>query len=305
MPFFITILGSSGALPALGRYPTSQYIQIGKHHFLIDAGEGTQVQLTKYGSHMHRLDAIFISHLHGDHYLGLMGLLFTMHLNKRTNDLHLYAFKGLSEIILLQLKYSKSVLSYHIHFHELKENTIETIFESETLTVETIPLTHKIPCNGFLFREKPKPRHINKEKLIPGMLIQHIVQLKQGLDVLDKNGEILYKNEDFTLPPSLQRAYAFCSDTAYDERICEQIQSVDLLYHEATFLSDDQLKAIETKHSTAREAALIAQKSNVKKLLIGHFSARYHSPEVLLDEARQTFQQTYLAIEGETFHIEE
>lgn len=305
MLFSITILGSSGALPALGRYPTSQYIQIGKHHFLIDAGEGAQIQLSKFGGNWHKLEAIFISHLHGDHYLGLMGLLFSMHLNKRTNDLHLYAFKGLSEIILLQLKFSKSVLSYTIHFHELKENTIETIFESETLTVETIPLLHKIPCNGFLFREKPKPRLINKEKLIPGMLIQHIVQLKQGLDVIAENGLILYKNEDFTLPPRPQRSYAFCSDTAYNVSMVDQINHIDLLYHEATFASEDQAKANETKHSTATEAAQIALKANVKMLVIGHFSARYHSPEVLLTEAQKTFQKTYLAIEGETFHIEE
>lgn len=305
MSFSITILGSSGALPALGRYPSSQYIQVGKHHFLVDAGEGAQVQLARYGGNLHRIEAIFISHLHGDHYLGLMGLLFTMHLNKRTNDLHLYAFKGLSEIILLQLKYSKSALSYHIHFHELKENVVETIFESDTLTVETIPLAHKIPCNGFLFREKTKPRRINKEKLSPNILIQHIVQLKQGLDVYSENREILYKNEDFTVAPHPSRAYAYCSDTAYNEAICQQIANIDLLYHEATFTTEDQLKAIETKHSTATEAARIAQKANAKKLVIGHFSARYHSPEVLLDEARQTFQETYLAIEGETFHIEE
>jgi ribonuclease Z len=303
--FSVTILGSSGALPALGRYPTSQYIQIGKQHFLIDAGEGTQVQLSRFGGNIHRLDAIFISHLHGDHYLGLMGLLFSMHLNKRQNDLHLYAFKGLPEIILLHLKYSKSTLAYTIHFHELKENSTAIIFESEALTVETIPLLHKIPCNGFLFREKPKPRRINKDKLPEGMLIQHIVQLKQGLDVVSENGEILYKYEDFTLPPHPSRTYAFCSDTAYQESMCTQIEGTDLLYHESTFTSDDQSKAIETKHSTAREAARIAKKANVKRLIIGHFSARYHSPEVLLTEARQTFQETYLAIEGETFHIEE
>jgi ribonuclease Z len=303
--FSVTILGSSGALPALGRYPTSQYIQVGKHFFLVDAGEGAQVQLSRYGGNLHRIEAIFISHLHGDHYLGLMGLLFTMHLNKRTNDLHLYAFKGLSEIILLQLKYSKSALSYQIRFHELKENAIETIFDNDSLTVETIPLVHKIPCNGFLFREKTKPRRINKEKLPPNILIQHMVQLKQGLDIYSENQEILYKNEDFTLPPHPSRAYAYCSDTAYNEAVCPQIADIDLLYHEATFTSEDQGKAIETKHSTATEAAQIAQKANVKKLVIGHFSARYHSPEVLLNEARQTFQETYLAIEGETFHIEE
>jgi ribonuclease Z len=181
----------------------------------------------------------------------------------------------------------------------LNENSTEIIFENDVLTVETIPLLHKIPCNGFLFREKAKPKRINKEKLSANMLIQHIVQLKQGLDVVQENGEILYKNEDFTLSPHASRTYAFCSDTAYQESMCTQIEGVDLLYHESTFTSEDRNKAIETKHSTAREAALIAKKANAKKLIIGHFSARYHSPEVLLTEARQTFTKTYLAIEGE------
>lgn len=305
MPFSITILGSSGALPALGRFPTSQYINIKKHHFLIDAGEGTQIQLSRYDINPNRIEAIFISHLHGDHYLGLMGLLFSMHLNKRGADLHLYAFKGLSEIILLQLKYSKSSLTYKLIFHDLKENIVETIFDSPTLTVTTLPLLHKIPCNGFLFREKPKQRRINKDKLPTDILIQHIATLKQGLDVKLESGELLYHNEDYTLPPRSARSYAFCSDTAYHEALIGQVKQVDILYHEATFATDDQEKANETKHSTAREAALIAQKSEVKKLIIGHFSARYHSAEVLLNEARQTFPETFLAIEGETFNIDE
>jgi len=234
-----------------------------------------------------------------------MGLLFTMHLNKRQSDLNIYAFKGLSEIILLQLKYSKSSLSYKIVFHELNENATETIFESDTLTVETIPLIHKIPTNGFLFREKPKQRRIDKSKLPPDALIQHIVQLKQGLDVLSDTGKILYDNKDYTLPPRPSRSYAYCSDTAFHPPLCDKLKNIDLLYHEATFATDDQEKANETKHSTAREAATIALQAGVKKLLIGHFSARYHSPDVLLDEARQTFPETYLAIEGETFNIDE
>ena len=305
MPFSITILGSSGALPALGRFPSSQYIQIDKHHFLVDAGEGTQIQLGRFGVNIIRIEAIFISHLHGDHYLGLMGLLFTMHLNKRQSDLHLYAFKGLSEIILLQLKYSKSSLNYNLIFHELQESSSEVILDSKTITVETFPLHHNIACSGFLFREKAKQRRIDKDKLQPGMLIQHIVQLKQGLDVHSESGELLYKNLDFTLPPRLSRSYAYCSDTAYYPQLVETIKELDLVYHEATFLSEDQEKANETKHSTAREAATIAKEAGIKKLIIGHFSARYHSPEVLLEEARQTFPETYLALEGETFNIEE
>ncbi len=305
MPFSITILGSSGALPTMGRFTSSQYIQIQKHHFLVDAGEGAQMQLGRFGINNTRIEAIFISHLHGDHYLGLMGLLFTMHLNKRHSDLHLYAFKGLKEIILLQLKYSRSSLQYKIIFHELSENSTEVIFDSNTLTVETVSLHHKIPCNGFLFKEKPKLRRINKEKLPTDMLIQHIVQLKQGLDVVSEAGEVLYRNEDFTLPPRPSRTYAYCSDTAFYPALIEQLKGVDVLYHEATFLTENQEKANETKHSTAKEAAIVAQRAGAKKLIIGHFSARYHSPEVLLEEARQTFSETYLAIEGKTFNIEE
>ena len=305
MPFSITILGSSGALPALGRFPSSQYINIDKHHFLVDAGEGTQIQLTRYGISPQRIEAIFISHLHGDHYLGLMGLLFSMHLNKRTTDLHLYAFKGLQEIILLQLKYSRSALSYKIVFHELQEGDPTIIFQSETLTITTIPLVHKIPCNGFLFREKTKSKRINKETLPADILLQHIALLKKGYDVTDERGNLLYKNEDYTLPPRNSRSYAYCSDTAYSETIISYIKGVDVLYHEATFTNDDVEKAKDTKHSTACEAATIATMSEVKKLLIGHFSARYHSPEILLEEARKTFAETYLANEGETFNIDE
>lgn len=270
---------------------------------MVDAGEGTQIQLNRFKINIIRLEAVFISHLHGDHYLGLVGLLFTMHLNKRQSDLHLYAFKGLSEIILLQLKYSRSVLSYRILFHEIEENVPKVIFESNSLTVSTIPLFHKIPCSGFLFREKAKPRRIDKDKLPPNLLIQQIVMLKNGQDIYSNSGELLYKNEDLTLPSRPSRAYAYCSDTAYYPSLPEQIKDLDLLYHEATFLSQDKEKADKTMHSTAKEAATIAKHASVKKLIIGHFSARYHLPEVLLTEARQTFQETYLAIEGETFNI--
>jgi len=263
------------------------------------------MQLKRFKINIMQIDTVFISHLHGDHYLGLMGLLFTMHLNKRQSDLHLYAFKGLSEIILLQLKYSQSSLSYKIIFHELNDGGSEIIFESIALTVKTIPLLHKISCNGFLFQEKPKQRRINKEKLPPDILIQHIVQLKQGMDVLSDAGDVLYLNEEYTLPPRKSRAYAYCSDTAFYPPICCHLKNVDLLYHEATFAVEDQEKANETKHSTATEAATIAKEAGVKKLLIGHFSARYHSVDILLEEARKIFPETYLAIEGETFNIDE
>jgi ribonuclease Z len=302
--FSLTILGASGAVPVYGRFPSSQYLVIQNKHFLIDCGEGCQLQLARYEIPIHKIEHIFISHLHGDHYLGLTGLLFSMHLQKRKADLHLYSPPGLNEIILLQLKYSRSVLNYALHFHSFDPNKKYQLFENDGLTVETIPLFHKLPCAGFLFREKPKQRRIDKERLVKGMLLQHIVALKTGLDVFDDQGKLLYKNEDFTLGPKRSVSYAYCSDTAFFEPIIEQIRDVDLLYHEATFMDEELGKAIETRHSTARQAAEIAKRSQVKRLLIGHFSARYKDLEPLLAEATSVFENSSLAIEGQTFTID-
>lgn len=305
MGFNITILGSSGALPAYGRFPSSQLVEVQNRHFLIDCGEGAQIQLMKFQANLHRINHILISHLHGDHYLGLMGLIFTMHLLRRTNDLHLYSHRGLDEIITTQLKYSRSVPYFKIIFHQLEKDTQETIYEDDALTIETIPLTHKLTCSGFLFREKTKPRRVDKSKLPQGLLIQQIANLKKGYDVVDTNGDILYKNEELTLPPRRSRSYAYCSDTAYNESIVNIIRGVDILYHEATFGSDEQTKAVETLHSTAAQAALIAKKAEVNKLLIGHFSARYKDLTPLVEEAIHIFQPSELAIEGQTFTIQD
>jgi len=302
--FSLTILGASGAVPIYGRFPSSQYLVIQNKHFLIDCGEGCQLQLARYEIPIHKIEHIFISHLHGDHYLGLTGLLFSMHLQKRKADLHLYSPPGLNEIILLQLKYSNSVLNYALHFHSFDPNKKYQLLENDALTVETIPLFHKLPCAGFLFREKTKQRRIDKERLVKGMLLQHIVALKTGVDVFDDQGKLLYKNEDFTLAPKRSLSYAYCSDTAFFEPIIEQIDEVDLLYHEATFMDEEEAKANETKHSTARQAAEIAKRSRAKRLLIGHFSARYKDLEPLLAEAKSVFENSSLAIEGQTFTIE-
>jgi len=302
--FSLTILGASGAVPVYGRFPSSQYLVIQNKHFLIDCGEGCQLQLARYEIPIHKIDHIFISHLHGDHYLGLTGLLFSMHLQKRKADLHLYSSPGLNEIILLQLKYSRSVLNYSLHFHSFDPTQKYQLLENDALTVETIPLFHKLPCAGFLFKEKPKQRRLDKEKLMKGMLLQHIVALKTGQDVFDEQGKLLYKNEDFTLAPKRSLSYAYCSDTAFFEPIIEQIDEVDLLYHEATFMDEEEAKANETKHSTARQAAEIARRSRAKRLLIGHFSARYKDLEPLLAEAKSVFENSSLAIEGQTFTIE-
>lgn len=305
MAFKITILGSSGAVPAYGRMPSAQFVEVENNYFLIDCAEGAQLQLMKYELGMQRIDHIFISHLHGDHYLGLMGLIFTLHLNKRKNDLHIYSHKGLDEIITLQLKYSRSALNYKIIFHLLTPGKKEVILDNKFVTVETIPLLHKLDCSGFLIREKQKPRRIDKELLPENLSYLHMMKLKAGEDLVDDQGNVLYKNETITLPPRRSRSYAYCSDTQYFEAIIEQVKEIDVLYHEATFMEDEADKALETMHSTVKQAATIAVKANPVRLLIGHFSARYKDLLPVIDEAKRVFPNTYLALEGETFTIEE
>ena len=292
-------------MPAYGRFPSSQFIEIQNRYFLVDCGEGTQIQLRRYDLNLHRINHIFISHLHGDHYLGLMGLLFTMHLQQRTGDLHLYSHPGLDEIITIQLKHSNSALNYNLIFHTLKKDVHEIIFEDDKVQVETLPLQHKIACSGFLFKEKEKPRRIDKTLLPDGLLLQQLAALKQGEDVMNDEGDILYRNKDLTLPGRRSRSYAYCSDTAYFEALIPLIHGVDLLYHEATFAEEDNSKAKETKHSTAKEAAQLAQQAQVKKLALGHFSARYKDLSILENEASEIFPNVALAVEGLTFTIEE
>lgn len=263
------------------------------------------MQLMKVQANFHRINHIFISHLHGDHYLGLMGLIFTMHLQKRTNGLHVYGHRGLDEIITTQLRYSRSAPTFRIHYHNLTKGKREVLYEDEALTVETIPLSHNIRCSGFLFREKTKPRRIDKTQLPDNLPLQQIAGLKTGADIVDDNGNILYRNADLTFDPRRSRTYAYCSDTAFNHQIAEQIAHVDLLYHEATFVNADEAKAAETMHSTARQAAEMARLSNAGALLIGHFSARYKDLNVLLDEARQVFPNARLALEGEEHTIDE
>lgn len=303
MSFALKILGSNSAAPAHNRHQTAQLLTVGQHVFLIDCGEGTQMQLTKYKAKLHKIQHIFISHLHGDHYLGLMGLISTLHLQNRTSDLHIYGPTGLADIITLQLKHSETVLNYKIFFRKLDTAIRETIFDDDFLSIETIPLNHRIGCSGFLFREKPKKRRIIKEKLPTGISLAHIVALKNGEDIYDESGELMFQNEDMTLPPKKSRAYAYCSDTKYDEQIIDQIAHVDLLYHESTFLSDREERAAQTYHSTARQAATIALKAQVGLLLLGHYSIRYKELQPILDEAWEVFPNAKLAIEGETIEI--
>ena len=306
MSFEVQILGSNSAAPAHGRHHTAQSVRIQSYQFLVDCGEGTQLQMRRYGVKKNRLSHIFISHLHGDHYLGLMGLLSTMHLNGRKQAIDLYGPIGLAEIITTQLKYSNTKLSYPLHFHEIKESSSTLILDLPQLSVYTIPLSHRIQCNGFLFKEKLKPRKLIKEKLAEvSMKVAHMNSLKRGEDVMDENGELLYAVSDFTMPPKRSRSYAYCSDTIYHEDILPIIKEVDLLYHESTFLHDQLERAQHTFHTTCKQAATMAKKANVGELILGHFSNRYKELEPLLAEAKQEFPYCSLGIEGTTFSVEE
>lgn len=302
--FSLTILGSSAALPLYGRHNASQVIKAGKQFIMIDCGEGTQHQCLKYGVSMHKLDMILISHLHGDHFFGLIALLSSMHMVGRTQKLSLYAPKDLAEVIRLQLKVTDSIFRYEIDFHALPEDSHELIFEDDTLTIHTIPLQHRIkPCNGFLLREKPKNIQLKPQALPANTDREAYIKLKNGQNVLDEAGEILYKWEDYTfIPPSA--SYAYCSDTAYLPALVPIIEGVDLLYHEATFLHEDLQRAIETNHSTALQAGEIALQAKVGKLIIGHISAKYPNIEPLLAEAQSIFPETVFGAEGETFTIQ-
>ena len=303
MPFDLTILGSNSAAPAHNRHQSAQLLQVENYYFLIDCGEGTQMQISRYRAKLNRINNIFISHLHGDHYLGLVGLISTMHLRQRETDLNIYGPAALAEIVTLQLKHAQTVLNYKINFHPLDHQRSLTILDNNLLTVSTIPLNHRIPCTGFLFREKPKRKKIDKAKVDQSFSVESIIKLKNGEDVLDENGKMKYKNSDYTFPAKKSRSYAYCSDTKYDPDLVKSIAKVDLLYHESTFLSDKEQRAAETYHSTAEQAALIARQAKVKQLVLGHYSIRYKDLQPLLDEAKAVFASTRLAIEGERISV--
>lgn len=305
MPFELTILGSSSATPTFNRHPTAQVLNIRERFFLIDCGEGTQTQLVRYKLRYNRIGHIFISHLHGDHYLGLMGLLSTMHLQGRTTELHLFAQQELMDIIELQLRLSQTVLRYNLIFHPVKNYSGNVIHEDEDVIVSTMVLNHRIPCTGFLFREKPKPRKllINKMKQY-NIPFQYFAGIKNGEDFEDDFGNII-SNKDLTISSGKPRSYAFCSDTLYMEQLVDEVKDVDLLYHESTFMHDLLDRAKATFHSTSIEAANIALKATVGQLIIGHFSARYKDLLPMLREARTVFANTELAIEGTKFVVKQ
>jgi len=303
MDFTVTILGCNSAIPTVDGNPSAQLINHNNDMFMVDCGEGAQKQMQVLKIKSHRINHIFISHLHGDHYLGLMGLLFTYHLTGRTRELHLYAPKELMEIIDLHLKVGNSELSYKLHFHELKTSFQGVIFENEHLRVSSFNLNHRVDTFGFVFREKPLSPNIKKEAIEKYCLgPEDIKNIKAGKPYFDKNGQHI-DSHDLTMPARALRSYAYCSDTAYFEDIIPFIKGVDLLYHEATFEEALKEKAGTRFHATAMEAAAIAKKAKVKRLLIGHFSARYTCIELLEREARSVFMNTKAAVEGQKYII--
>lgn len=299
--FAVTILGNNSALPMHDRHPTSQVVTLEEHMFLVDCGEGTQMQMNRYKIRRSRIRHIFISHLHGDHYFGLPGLLNSYALNGRTDALHLYAPPQMKQILDIQFQSAGTVLSYPLHFFPLEREGL--IADEKKFTVECFEVYHRIPCWGFLFREKPKPRKLVSEMLqqynIPAYYYKH---LKEGADYTGKDGELI-RNDRVTKPAPPPSSYAFCADTIFDERIAAKIKNVDLVYHEATYLHELEERASSRFHATARQAATIASLAGAKNLLIGHFSSKYDILDPFLEEAAAVFPNTELALEGVTYRI--
>ena len=301
MKFEVTILGSSSATPVYNRNPSAQLLNCNEKYYLIDCGEGTQQQLTKYNLKATRIDHIFISHLHGDHYFGLIGLLSSLHLNGRVKPMQIFGPTPLLEILEIQFKYSDTHLRYPIEFKPIEADESRQIFENQDLVVKTIILNHRIPTTGFIFEQKPRQRKLIKEKT-DEISIAYYAALKKGIDVEQPDGTIL-KSVDYTTSADAPRTYAYCSDTMYDERYFETIKGCDTLYHEATFMHELLDRANETHHTTARQAGEIARDNGINKLLIGHFSSRYKTLQLLLEEAQSIFANTDLAVEGRTFQL--
>jgi len=299
----LTILGCYAATPRSFTNPTSQVLEIRNHLFLIDCAEGTQVQLRRNKLRFSKINHIFISHLHGDHFYGLIGLVSTFMLLNRNTDLHIYGPKGIEEVIKLQLKLSNSWVNYGLFFHELISIESEIIFEDEKVLVKTIPLKHRVYTNGFLFEEKVGDRKLNVDAVqnyeIDSCYYQKI---KNGKDIILEDGRII-QNELLTFDPIPAKSYAFCSDTVYNENIIPLIKNIDLLYHEATFLQSEEELAGKTMHSTAKQAASIALKANVKQLILGHYSTRYESITTFKEEAETIFDNVLLGDDGASFEF--
>lgn len=295
MSTYLTILGFNSAIPTVNSSPTAQFLEMEDRHFLIDCGEGTQVQLRKAKARFSKINHIFISHLHGDHCFGLPGLIASFRLLGRETPLHIYGPKGIREMLETIFRITETHRGFELVYHELESKKSEKIFEDKRVEVYTIPLNHRIYCNGYLFREKPKERHLNMAAISKYAEIEtcDYHNIKLGKDFVLSDGYVL-KNELLTTEPSKSVSYAFCSDTRYHETVVPIIENVDVLYHESTFLHDLKEMADYTGHTTALEAARIARKANVGKLILGHFSNRYNDLNVFTDEARQVFPNSYL-----------
>lgn len=301
--FEVTVLGSSSATPTFTRNPSAQVIQILGRFFLVDCGEGTQIQMRKHRVKFQKINQIFISHLHGDHYLGLMGFLQTLHLLGRTTPLDLFAPAPLKEIIDVQLKHSDTTLRFQLNFFEIETSIHQKIWEDNCVEVYSIPLKHRIPCSGFLFKEKEKLFSIRKEMLAEYRIpVASLQSIKEGKDFVTETGETI-ANRKLVHPKAPLKSYAYCSDTIYDESIVPYIKNCNLLYHESTFLNEHKSRAKETFHTTAEQAGNIAKLAQVKKLILGHFSARYNDLTPFVLEASVNFTNTEIVIEGNTYVV--
>lgn len=299
--FGVTILGNNSAVPVHGRHPTSQAVTIADQVLLLDCGEGTQMQINEYKVKRSKIDYIFISHLHGDHYFGLIGLLASMALITRTRPLHIYAPAPLEELIRLQLHISGSVLPYELHFHALSDEGL--IVDEDKFTVTCFKVVHRIECFGFLVKEKHNPRRIDAENVTAaGIPAAFYSRLQNGEDYTTKDG-LLIKNEAVTLPGRDSKTYAYCADTLYTDQFLPFIHGADLLYHESTYLKDRADQAAQRFHSTAEQAALVAQKAAVKNLLIGHFSSKYLQLDEFEMQAKGIFPHTQVSQEGVTYLV--
>lgn len=297
----VTILGNNSAVPAFDRHPTSQVVTLDGTNLLVDCGEGTQIQMINYKIRRSKISHVFISHLHGDHYFGLAGLITSFGLLGHQQDLHIYAPSPLQQLIELQLKAADTTLPYDLYFHTIRNEGM--LVDNEKFSVKCFRTNHRIECFGFVFTEKKRPRRLLPEKAreyeIPTLFYE---RLTLGEDYIKKDGTVV-KNEWVTEEGIKGKVYAFCADTKYDESLIPHIQGADMIYHETTYLDNLQQKAIERFHSTSKQAALMAKKANVKKLLIGHFSSKYDTLEEFEKEAREIFENTELAIEGVTYKV--
>ena len=303
MALSLTILGSNSALPTSDRYPTAQILNVSERFFLIDCGEGTQMQLRRNKINFNKINQIFLSHLHGDHIFGLMGLISTFGLLGRRNALHIHAHGDLKGLLAPHLDYFCADLPYQVIFHDLTYDEPKIVYEDKKVTVESFPLSHRVPTCGFLFKEKPKQANIRKEAIQKYKLeVREIVAIKAGENFIGENGKPV-PPEELIIPAPKPLSYAFCSDTRYYRRVIPTIKGVDLLYHEATFAHELKDLAKRTSHTTAKQAATIARDAEVGQLLLGHFSSRYKDLTPLLDEAKAVFENTVLVRDNAVYSV--